>query len=92
VTDPIRQRILETFEITKRGTVVVVGQVTDLPTDKALRATITCPDGSQFHVHASKEWLLRSRDPPVEQECYLLRGVSKGSVPAGAEVECTIAS
>jgi hypothetical protein len=92
VTPPVRQRILDIFEIARRGTVVVVAKATDLPTGTVLRATITCPDGSRFQADASKEWLLRSIDPPVEQECYLLRGVSKGSVPDGAEVECAIAS
>ena len=86
----MRLLVLETFEIENRGTPIVVASATNLPVGKVLRATVTNPDGSQFQTDAFKEWLLRRNPAPVEQEAYLLRGVSIGSVRAGAEVECVV--
>ena len=88
----MRQSILEAFEITGRGTVVVVPEATDLPVGKVLRATVTSPDGSQLQADAYKEWLLRKTPAPLEHEAYLLRGVPISSISPGAEVECFIQS
>ena len=80
--------IEERFQITDRGTAVVIRQVTGLPVGKPLRATVSRPDGSRFSVEAFKEWLLR-RDcsPPEEVEAFLLRGVAKNDVPDGSTIE-----
>jgi len=80
-------RIQETFQITGRGTVVVTGETTELPVGRALRATVTLPDGNQFTARAYKEWLLRRASSPVDEvEAYLLQDVEKDRVAAGSTI------
>ena len=67
----------------------MVPEPTGLPVGKELRATVTCPDGSQFSAKAFKEWLLRRSPQPAENEAYLLYGVVKQDIPDGATVEVT---
>ena len=84
---PLRFEIEERFEITGRGTAVVIDRVTALPVGKLLHATVIRPDGSRFSVDVFKEWLLR-RDPrPLEKEAYVLRDVAKVEVPEGSSIE-----
>ncbi len=83
-----RFAIEEIFQIAGRGTVVAIGETTTLPVGKALRATVFRPDGSQFTVHAFKEWLLLRHDPrPFGKEAYLLRDIEKAQVPEGSTIE-----
>ena len=53
--DSLRFKLEERFEITGRGTAVVIREVTNLPVGKSLRAKIFRPDGSLFSVEAYKE-------------------------------------
>jgi translation elongation factor EF-Tu-like GTPase len=87
ITGPRRFLIEERFHITGRGTVVVIGETTELPVGKALRATIVRPDSSKLSTEAFKEWPLRREQRPLEKEAYLLRGVEKSDIPEGSFVE-----
>lgn len=82
-----RFKVEETFQITGRGTVVAIGETTDLHVGRALRATVFRPDGSQLSVQASKEWLLRRNPQPVEKEAFLLHGVEKAQIPEGSSIK-----
>lgn len=82
--------IEERFNITGRGTVVVIGETTGLPVGKALRATITRPDSSKVTTEAFKEWLLRREQQPLEKEAYLLRGIETSDIPDGSLVEIEV--
>jgi hypothetical protein len=86
-----RFQIKERFQITGRGTVVVIGETTDLPVGKVLRATVTRPDSSRLTVEAFKEWLVRRDQQPLEREAYLLRGLDKSDIPDGSLVEIEFA-
>jgi hypothetical protein len=86
-----RFQIKERFQIAGRGTVVVIGETTELPVGKALRATVTRPDSSQLTAEAFKEWLLRRDQQPLEREAYLLRGIDKSDIPDGSVVEIEFA-
>ena len=83
--------IEERFQITGRGTVVVIGETTELPVGKALRATITRPDSSKLTTEAFKEWFLRREQRPLEKEAYLLRGIEKSEIPSGSFLEIEVA-
>jgi hypothetical protein len=80
-------QIEEKFEITGRGTAVVISQSTCLPVGKMLQATIIYPDGSRVIVQASKEWLLKRASQPPEKEAYLLNGIEKAQIPEGSSIE-----
>jgi len=86
-----RFQIKERFQITGRGTVVVIGETTELPVGKALCATVTRPDSSQLTAEAFKEWLLRRDQQPLESEAYLLSGIDESDVPEGCFVEIEFA-
>jgi hypothetical protein len=79
-------RIVEAFEITGRGLVVVVDEQTDAPAGQRLSATIVQPDGSSVSVAATKEWLLRRATHPPEREAFLLIGLSMSETLVGAEL------
>jgi len=84
---PMRQKVTERFEITGRGTAVVVADRTNLPVGSPLKATIIGPDGSRLDAVAFREWLLRRTSEPVEHEAYLLQGIAKSQIPEGAYIE-----
>jgi hypothetical protein len=84
-------RVAEAFQITGRGLVVAVEEVTELPVGKKLSARITTPDGTSIDAEAFKEWLLRRTPELLEKEAYLLVGLVKDDVPVGSEIHLEIA-
>jgi hypothetical protein len=82
--------VLEIFDISGRGAVVVLDAPTDLPVGRALKASIRRPDGSVLTAAAYKEWLLRRDPTPVEQEGFLLAGIYKGDVAIRSTVEIAL--
>ena len=74
-------RVLACFQITGRGTLVVLDGVSDPPVGRALTARVTRPDGSCLDAVAYKGWPPRSGAKPVESEHVLLRSVEKADVP-----------
>jgi hypothetical protein len=86
-----RFRIVDRFEITGRGTVVVIDAITDLPVGKTLRAAIIRPDLSMLRAEAFKEWVLRREPTPIENEAYLLLGIEKSDVPDGSFIDIQFA-
>lgn len=82
--------IAEKFQLTGRGTVVVVAQTTNLPVGEVLHATIVLPDGSRMKVQAYKEWLLPRTPEPIEKEAYLLLGVEMAQVPPRSTIELCV--
>lgn len=79
-------RVIETFEITGRGVVVLADETTDHSAGARLVATVRRPDGSTVNAEAFKERLLRYRPEAIENEAYLLRKLSKTDVPIGSEI------
>ena len=87
----MKQAIIECFQIDGRGTAVVVPTATDLPAGKLLNAIVGFPEGGEaFRAQAFKEFLLRREAGPVEQESYLLIGVTKDQIPDGAVIEVAL--
>nr|WP_315477399.1 hypothetical protein [uncultured Undibacterium sp.] len=82
-------QIAEKFNITDRGTVVVISQITNLPVGKLLKAIIASPNGTHLIADAHKEWLLQRSSQPLENEAYLLRGIEKEQIIDGSSIEIT---
>jgi len=72
--------IIEKFEITGRGTVVVIHEITDRRSGKAYQAEVTGNNDQIISTEAVKEWLLHRSHRPVEQEAYLLKGLHKQDI------------
>jgi hypothetical protein len=81
------QPIVERFQLTGRGLVVVVATPGKFAPGSRLRATIVNPDGSRFTVDALQEMSLRRLPVVKEYEGYFLQGVTKEQVQDGASIE-----
>ena len=79
-------RIVDQFQITGRGVVVVLDEATHWRAGSSLEAKIYRPDGTVISAIAEKEWLLRNASKRDEVEAFLLRGLSHSDVPNGSEV------
>ena len=75
----MRQPIIERFQITGRGLVVVVETPVQARSGQKLRAKVINPDGHEFVVDASIEMLLRRAEPVNEHEAYFLQGSSRNA-------------
>ena len=78
--------IAEVFEITGRGTVVAIDQVTDRVAGKAHAVEVVTPTGQVLRAEAFKELLLRWQPAPIEKEAYMLRGLHKIDIPPGSRL------
>ena len=78
--------IAEVFEITGRGAVVVIDQVTDRAIGKAHPVEVITPTGEILRADAFKEHFLRRQLTPVENEAYMLRGLHKVDIPPGSRL------
>lgn len=78
--------IAEVFEITGRGAVAAIDQVTDRAVGKAHTVEVVTPSGEVLRADALKERLLRGQPTPVEKETYLLRGLHKVDIPSGSRL------
>ena len=76
--------IAEVFEITGRGAVAAIDQVTDRAVGKAHPVEVVTPSGEILRADAYKELLLRRQPTPIEKEAYLLRGLHKVDIPPGS--------
>ncbi|BCG93044.1 hypothetical protein [Mesorhizobium sp. 131-2-1] len=79
-------QIVERFQLSGRGLVVICDRPTDFPAGGNLKATIARPDGSKVITTASKEYGYRS-EPPHEFEAFVLKGLDLSDVPDGSAVE-----
>lgn len=86
----ITAHIVEHFQITGRGTVIVIDKVTDLPIGRCLQATIQFSDGASLDYGAWKEWLLRRDNKPLEDEAFLIVDAPISHAPIGAVVTLKI--
>lgn len=82
----ISAQIVESFQITGRGTVIVVDTKTELPVGRCLKATVHKADGSVKVYTAWKEWLLRSNKEQLEDEAFLVVDATIAHIPVGALV------
>jgi translation elongation factor EF-Tu-like GTPase len=78
--------ISDVFEITGRGAVAVIDEVTDRSVGKAHRVELIKPTGEIVGTEAFKEWLLRRDHVPLENEAYLLKGIHKADIPPGSRL------
>jgi hypothetical protein len=78
--------IAEVFEITGRGAVAVIDQVTDRTVGKAHPVEVVTPTGEVLRAEAFKEYLLRRQLAPIEKEAYMLRGLHKIDIPSGSRL------
>jgi hypothetical protein len=78
--------IVEVFEITGRGAVVLIDEVTERSVGKPHKVEVLTPEGGVVGAEAYKEYLLRRQPAPIEKEGYLLRGLHKNEIPAGSRL------
>jgi hypothetical protein len=76
--------IVEKFEITGRGAVVVIDEVTGRVQGTLYKVELRGAHGDRVVTEAFKEWLLRSDPEPFEKEAYFLSGLHKSDVPENA--------
>ena len=67
--------IKERFEITGRGVVIVIDEVTNRVPGKAYCVEVTGIDGQKIIAQAFKELLLRRHQVPIEYEAYVVKDV-----------------
>lgn len=82
----ISAEVIECFEVTGRGTVVVIDSETELPTGRCLEATIHQREGATRKYQAWKEWLLRRSTAPQEDEVFLIVDATVEEIPLGAMI------
>jgi hypothetical protein len=83
---PVEYEIVETFEITGRGAVVVIDQVSERGVGKPHQVDVLMPGGGVIRTEAYKEWLLRRQPVPIEKEAYMLNGWHKNDIPLGSRL------
>jgi len=80
--------VIESFEITGRGLVVVLPVLaSELPHTAPLSVTVRAPGQLPFQAQALHEILLRRSTPALESSAFLLTGLRKSQVPLGSIVE-----
>lgn len=79
-------KIVEKFEITGRGAVVVIDEVTDRVPGRAYNVEITGIHGDALSTEAFKDWLLRRDPTPIEKEAYTLKGLHKEDISDDASI------
>lgn len=80
--------VIETFEITGRGLVVVLPVLaSDLPHATPLPVLVCVPGQLPFHAQAFHEILLRRNTAALENSAFLLTGLRKAQVPIGTILE-----
>ena len=80
--------IIDVFEITGRGAVVLIGETTERSVTQPHKVELLKPDGGIVRTEAYKDLVLRRlpNATPVEKEGYLLKGLHKPEVPAGCRL------
>ncbi|GAA3582910.1 hypothetical protein [Marinobacter xestospongiae] len=76
--------IAEKFEITGRGVVVVIDEVTGRVPGTVYKVELKGAYGDRVVAEALKEWLLRRCTGSFEKEAYFLSGLHKTDVPEHA--------
>lgn len=80
--------IIDVFEITGRGAVVLIGGITDRSVTKPHRVELLKPDGGVVRTEAYKDIPLGRRPdaPPLDKEGYWLKDLHKPDVPIGSRL------
>jgi hypothetical protein len=83
---PTEHDIVKAFEISGRGAVVVISEITEHSVGKPHKVEVVTPAGEVIGTEAFKEWLLRRQPTPVEKEAYMLKNLHKKDIPAGSRL------
>ncbi|AZO51136.1 MAG: hypothetical protein EOS58_02900 [Mesorhizobium sp.] len=84
-------KIIERFQISGRGVVVVGDLQTDFRMGQKLNAIVMRPDGSKTSTAAEKEYALRRIDDVAHEfEVFVLRHVDLADVPEGSTLDLTL--
>lgn len=78
--------ITEKFEISGRGAVVVIEEVTERISGKPYKVEVRSPGGKSIAAEAYKELVLKRLPTPVEKEAYMLKGLHKDDVPENSRL------
>ena len=78
--------IVEKFEITGRGAVVVISEITKRIAGREYEAEVTGVNGDIISTKAFKELFLRRMTKPIEKEAYMLKDVHKQDISDNATI------
>ena len=82
--------VIDTFEIKNRGLVILGDSTCEaISVGKECQIVIVTPSGQKLTRKGYKEWLLRRTPDPLENEAYLVVGISKSEVPVGSVATIT---
>ena len=81
-----KYKIVEKFNITGRGAIVVINEVTDRVPKQEYSVEILTENGTKLISSAFKEWLLRREAKPMEKECYCLKELDSDSIAIGSSL------
>jgi hypothetical protein len=76
--------VTEKFEITGRGAVVVIEEVTEYLLGNPYQVQVTGIDGNMLSATAYKEFMLRRIPTPVEKEAFCLKDLHKDDISDNA--------
>lgn len=79
--------IVEIFEITGRGAVVVIDEMTENIQGKPYEVVITDINGKSVSTQAFKEWLLIQQPQAIEKEAYRLKGLHKQDILEATKIK-----
>lgn len=82
----ISAQVIECFEVTGRGMVVVIDSETELPIGRCLQATIHQCEGATRKYKAWKEWLVRRSTASREDEVFLIVDATVEEISIGASI------
>jgi hypothetical protein len=83
----VEYEIIDVFEITGRGAVVLLSEATDRNVGKPHQVEVVTLAGNVVKAQAEKEYLLlRTTPTSIEKECFLLRGMRKNEIPASSRL------
>ena len=78
--------VIEKFEITGRGAVVVIDEITERVPGKSYTVEVTGANNETLTTEAFKEWFLRRTSKPIEKEAYMLKGLHKKDLSENASI------
>jgi hypothetical protein len=81
-----KYRVIDKFNLTNRGTAIVIEKVTNHVPGKPYQITIMQPDGSALTAIGYKEWLLKREGHVIEKEAYTLKDLCKEDIQDGSEI------
>ena len=79
-------KVVAKFELSGRGAVVVIDEITDHVPGRPYNIQVTGVNGKLLFAEAFKEWVLYRQPNPIEKESYTLNGLHKEDISDDANL------